>query len=73
MENQDDASVVQMGLSNGNSFKGNDDGTFSYNVDLFVHDAMTGVYITPLTLRRYKGEYVEIHEKEQKKRTTTNH
>ncbi len=67
MGNQDDASVVQMGLSNGNSFKGNDDGTFSYNVDLFVHDAMTGVYITPLTLRRYKGEYVEIHEKEQKK------
>ncbi|QHS76493.1 GTPase-activating protein GYP5 [Saccharomyces paradoxus] len=67
MGNHDDVSVVQMELSGRDTFKGGEDSTLSYNVDLFVHDAMTGVYITPLTLRRYKGEYIEIHEKEQKK------
>ncbi|CAI4052704.1 GTPase-activating protein GYP5 SKDI_16G0300 [Saccharomyces kudriavzevii IFO 1802] len=65
--NHDNVSVVQMELPEGAPLKGDEASSLSYNVDLFVHDAMRGVYVTPLTLRRYRGEYIEIHEKEQKK------
>ncbi|KOG96074.1 GTPase-activating protein GYP5 [Saccharomyces eubayanus] len=68
LANHDNDSVLQMQLPGGGPLEGYEDGSSpSYNVDLFVHDAMTGVYITPLTLRRYKGEFMEIHELEQKK------
>ncbi|EHN00019.1 Gyp5p [Saccharomyces cerevisiae x Saccharomyces kudriavzevii VIN7] len=65
--NHDNSSVAQKELPEGAPLKGDEASSLSYNVDLFVHDAMRGVYITPLTLRRYRGEYIEIHEKEQKK------
>ncbi|CAI4052499.1 hypothetical protein N7582_005466 [Saccharomyces uvarum] len=67
LANHDNNSVLQMQLPGGGPLEGYEDSSPSYNVDLFVHDAMTGVYITPLTLRRYKGEFMEIHELEQKK------
>lgn len=38
-----------------------------YDVDLFVHDAMNKVYITPISLKRYAAEYDEIEQLEHQK------
>lgn len=38
-----------------------------YDIEMFVHDAMNDVHVTPISLKRYAAEYDEIHEIEQQK------
>lgn len=42
----------------------NDD---DYDIELFVHEAMHDVHVTPISLKRYASEYDEIHQIEQQK------
>ncbi|CCE64404.1 hypothetical protein TPHA_0H02000 [Tetrapisispora phaffii CBS 4417] len=44
-----------------------------YDTDLFVHDAMNEVHITPISLQRYSNEYKDIHELEQQKEQQYEH
>lgn len=57
-------SVSQTQLTNTGSIAITDD---DYDIELFVHEAMHDVHVTPISLKRYAAEYDEIHQIEQQK------
>lgn len=63
----DNTSHTNLQAVKSNTVERNITATFEYNVDLFVKDAMNGIRITPISLHRYKEEYKEIHDIQQKK------
>ncbi|EDO19501.1 hypothetical protein Kpol_1018p29 [Vanderwaltozyma polyspora DSM 70294] len=83
LEENDNVSVLKTELSALNAVDSSDSTAKSvpnrkisdttYDIDMFVHDAIEEVTITPITLKRYSAEYDEIHEIEQQKEQQYEH
>lgn len=63
----DQSSTMNVQLTNSNHVDRVEQTVREYDVDLFVRDAMAEVHITPISLRRYKEEYKEIHQLQREK------
>lgn len=63
----DQSSTLNVQLTNSNHVDRVAQTEREYDVDLFVRDAMAEVHITPISLRRYKEEYKEIHQLQREK------
>lgn len=66
-EESEVSSVIKRDLNTDSSDHSEPPNDDDYDINSFVHDAMTDVHVTPISLKRYAAEYEEIHQIEQQK------